>query len=86
MDELRQSARRFELRTADLEFGSVLLNCAILNLSPSGIRVCVPVFHEVPERVTVRFGDGSARAARRCWRRGGDIGFEFLDTRIETGI
>ena len=86
MDELRLSARRFEIRTADLEFGRILVNCAILNMSPSGIRVCVPVYHEVPERVTIRFADGSARPARRRWRRGGDIGFEFLETGSATGV
>ena len=80
MDDLRLSGRRMEIRTADLEFGRTLVNCAILDLSASGIRVCVPLFHEVPDCVTVRFSDGSARPARRCWRRGGDIGFEFLDT------
>ncbi len=78
MVDSRRIRRRFAIKTADLEFGDVLLNCTILNMSPKGLKVCVPQFHCVPDRVMIRFGDGTSRPGRRRWRRGTDIGFEFL--------
>ena len=76
----RQSARPSTMKSADLEFGAVLLNCTILNMSPKGLQVCVPLFHQVPEKVTIHFGDGTKRIALQRWRRDTDIGFEFTES------
>lgn len=86
----RMSDRQAVLKTAKIVFRDCVLDCLVVDQSPSGARVRLAVSVPVPDRVTLHFPGGSAFEASRRWARGVEIGFEFVgsagwraDARIE---
>ena len=54
-----------------------IIDCIVVNTSPTGIRVRTAVAMPTPEWVTLEFPDGTAVHARRRWARGLEIGFDL---------
>ena len=81
-NEQRRDARSSVLKRAKITFGNpdqthAVIDCVLMNVSPSGARVRTAVATSVPEWVTLMFPDGASSRARRCWTQGNEIGFEM---------
>lgn len=79
--ERRRAPRGRTFKSGKLLFGAVTqmaVDCLIVESSDSGIRVETRVMVPVPERVTIRYFDGTERICRRRWARGLQIGLEFV--------
>lgn len=74
----RSSERRAVLKGAKLLFDDGVIDCLVLNLSKTGVRVRTAVTVAVPEQVRVRFSDGATYPARRRWVAGLEAGFLFV--------
>ena len=57
--------------------GDSIIDCIVVNTSPTGVRVRTSVFTPVPEWVTLEFPDGTAVRAGRRWARGLEMGFDL---------
>ena len=57
--------------------GLSIIDCIVVNTSPTGVRVRTSVFTPVPEWVTLEFPDGTAIRAGRRWARGLEMGFDL---------
>jgi hypothetical protein len=51
--------------------------CVVVDLSEGGAQVDFAIPVPLPERVTLRTGDGEVFPARRRWMKGTRTGFEF---------
>jgi hypothetical protein len=76
-----------ERRTADRhglfalavdEFGFESIRGLILDISSTGVRICIPSLAEVPEVVTLQLPNGVVHTACCRWRSGDEAGFVFL--------
>jgi len=56
------------------------IDCAILNIAPTGACVLVPDRTDVPDLFDLRIDpDEAVRRCRVVWRDGAKVGFEFVD-------
>lgn len=78
-DNKRQAKRETVLKAAKIVFGDSIIDCVVQNVSARGARIRTAVMVQVPDRVTLRFNDGTSSPALRRWARGNQIGFEFDD-------
>ena len=75
----RRAANRHDLfAVAVVEFGFESVRGLILDISATGVRICLPSLAAVPEVVTLKLPNGNARTACCRWRRGDEAGFVFL--------
>ena len=86
MTENRNSDRELILRTGRITCtsGPDPIDCAILNISPTGACVLLPLGSSVPEvfHLTIDREDGS-RCCKRIWQRGSRMGLKFIVERDE---
>ncbi len=54
-----------------------IIDCIVVNTSPTGIRLRTSVAVPTPEWVTLAFPDGTEVHARRRWARGLEMGFDL---------
>ena len=77
-----QSARGVDrvnvLKRAKLVFSGAILDCAVLDLSPSGARLSLGVPVRFSGNFALHMPGGSVYAARLCWARGREVGLEFI--------
>lgn len=77
-------ARRLDrsrlIKPAQIAFGGSVLDCALLDTSPGGVRVHVLAHVEVHEVATLRLRNGESWTVQRRWQRGAQVGFEFVGT------
>jgi hypothetical protein len=80
-EEMRGSKRVLTTKSGRLAYGGLspgLVNCKILDLSETGMRVeTSAALSPAPEFVSVEFCEIYCRA-RLCWVRGKEIGLEFI--------
>ncbi len=58
-------------------FANSVVDCLVLDVSPTGVRVSTEAFMPFPEEVTLEFRTGGVWSAQRRWQRGMETGFEF---------
>ncbi len=80
-------ARRTSRRARDLdawiraEGSFAAQKCRVLDISQTGVRLAVADAYKIPTRFSLLFSkDSIGRQARIKWRRGTQIGAEFLTT------
>jgi hypothetical protein len=78
MLDWRRVWRLAMIRRARVVFERASLSCALLDLSPVGARVRLPETADLPGTVLLYLPDEITRAAWVRWRRGLQVGFEFL--------
>jgi len=83
--EKRQVSRMGVLKRAKILLGEPgraesVIDCVVVNTSPTGIRVRTAIIAPTPEWVTLEFPDGTAVRARRIWARGLEMGFDLAVT------
>jgi hypothetical protein len=63
----------------DLGEGTERLNCVVKNLSNGGARIAC--HEELPDQFILRLtpGRGRPRSCRVAWRRGEEVGVQFVD-------
>jgi len=76
-DEKRDGGRQAVLKTAKIQWGNAVVDCLVLELSDSGVRVSMSVPMEIPEQVIIHLRGGAVRQGTRRWSLGTEIGFEF---------
>ena len=80
--EHRREPRASVLKRAKITFGNPdqtnsVIDCVVMNISLTGVKVRTTVTANIPEWVTLVFPDGATRRACRRWTQGAEIGFEF---------
>ena len=65
-------------KAAQIVFGRLVLDCALLDASRSGGQVRLLAAVEVPEIAALRLPGGESWTVRRQWQRGAQVGFEFV--------
>ena len=80
--EKRQDPRMGVLKRVKMLLGESgradpIIDCIVVNTSPTGIRVRTSVTVPAPEWVTLAFPDGTEVHARRRWARGLEMGFDL---------
>ena len=65
-------------KPAQIVFGGLVLDCALLDASRVGAQVRLLEAAEVPEIATLRLPGGESWTVRRRWQRGAQVGFEFV--------
>ena len=73
----RQTLRQPVLKAAKVRFGDAVVDCLVLDLSQSGLRVSTEAFMPFPDEVTIELRSGGMWRAVRRWQRGMETGFEF---------
>ena len=77
-----QPARRAErenvLKRAKLVFGGAILDCTVMDLSPSGVRLSLGAPARLSGEFALHMPGGSVYAARLRWTRGREVGLEFI--------
>jgi hypothetical protein len=79
-DDKRSSMRQFVLRGAKIVFNQSVIDCQVVSVSETGVRVRTGAIMPVPEKVTLWFSGGAAFSAVRRWTRGMEIGFSLEGT------
>ncbi len=78
---MRHTKRVLTEKTGRLAYGGVqpgLINCRILDLSETGVRIETFVLLDpLPEFFSLEFCDVYCRV-RRCWAKDHEIGLEFI--------
>lgn len=81
-EERRRSPRRRLYRAAKIKVGVGILahDCILIDISESGVQLHIPGFDVPDEFVLLLSGDGVVREStyRVVWRRGHDVGAEFV--------
>jgi hypothetical protein len=67
-------------RAAQVAFRGAVLDCVLLDASPSGARVFLKAPGDVPDLVTLRLPGGESRPVRCRWQVGLLVGFEVVGT------
>jgi len=82
--ERRQARRNPVIKTAKLIFtaAGTVHNCLVLDESPGGVLVDLGVMIQVPDDVTIQFGNGATFLARRRWTAGTKSGLNFTGAQI----
>jgi hypothetical protein len=65
-------------RPAHIVVDDAVLDCVLVDVSPSGAQVCLVAWAELPDRATLLLPNAGSRPMRRCWQQGSFIGFEVL--------
>lgn len=73
----REAVRQGVLKAAKLVTGNSVVDCLVLNISASGVRVQLSAMMVLPERMTLCFRGGAAFACERRWARALEVGLEF---------
>ena len=73
----RQAPRQPVLKLAKILFQGSAVDCLVLDISASGMRVSTQTMFHFPEHVRIELASGAVHAAVRCWQRGLETGFEF---------
>ena len=76
-DRKRQTHRQPMLRVAKILMEISVVDCLVLDMSASGVRVSTPTMFVFPEAVRIELKSGAVYGATRCWQRGLETGFEF---------
>lgn len=73
----RTTSRQPVLRTARVRWSHSAVDCLVLDLSATGMRISNDTIMPYPETVTVELRTGGSWEAVRRWQRGMETGFEF---------
>jgi hypothetical protein len=76
----RSSIRQFVLKSAKIVFNQSVVDCLVVSVSETGVRVRTAAMMPIPEKVTLRFAGGAVFSAERRWARGMEIGFALDGT------
>jgi hypothetical protein len=76
-DSKRLAARETVLKSGQIVFRDIVIDCVILDISGEGARVRTAVMVPIPEQVTLRLRGGAVLPAVRRWARGTEIGLAF---------
>ena len=76
-EEKRATDRVTVLKAAKIEWGNSVVDCLVLEQSPTGVRVSMATPMDVPKQVTVHLRGGAVRQATLRWAFGTEVGFEF---------
>ncbi len=82
--ERRGSRRKPVIKSAKLivnQAGSII-NCFVLDESAGGVQVDLGAMLELPDDLTIQFGNGATYLARRCWSSGTRIGLKFTSAQL----
>ena len=74
----QRSAWRRATKPAQIAFGGVVLDCALLDASRGGAQVRLLEAAEVPETATLKLLGGETWTVRRQWQRGAQVGFKVI--------
>jgi hypothetical protein len=76
--ELRRREKRYRvIKRAKIVFGSLVIDCIVLNISKNGACVKTLVEVAVPEHVVLSFPNGGAFRAHRRWSKDHEVGFSL---------
>ena len=73
----RAGSRQPVLKTAKLHVGSGVVDCLVLDTSPTGVRVSTEGLVKLPAEVVVELRSGGMFKAICRWQRGIESGLEF---------
>jgi hypothetical protein len=73
-DDKRLALRQTVFKSAKIVFGQSVIDCLVLDISETGVRVRTAAIMPVPERVTLEFSGGAVFSAVRRWARGLELG------------
>ena len=76
----QRSAWRRATEAAQVAFGGLVLDCALLDAPLGGVRVRLLEAAQVPEMATLRLPGGESWTVRRQWQRGAQVGFRVVGT------
>lgn len=84
MEKISLNERRRQTRGRMITGGTLMrkaasIRCLVLDVSSTGARVQLLAPQPAPETVLLHLPGGDIRAARRCWQRGDEAGYEFLE-------
>ena len=79
-DDRRATIRQFVIKGAKIVFNQSVVDCLVVSVSESGVRVRTGSVIPVPEKVTLMFSGGAAFSATQRWARGMEIGFSLDGT------
>ncbi len=78
-NEARRSDRSRMVKLAQVAFGGSVLDCALLDVSRGGARVCLLAAAAVPEIATLTLRGGESWTVRRRWQQGAQVGFSVIE-------
>ena len=81
----RRLPRERILQRAEILIGNGVHACILLDLTPRGARLELPVTLIVPDRFTLRFADGRQAVCERRWAVGRRVGVEILHAEALAG-
>ena len=89
--ERRRAPRKKVLKGVKVVYndGHCILDCMVVNLSPTGACLDLPTYVPLPETVILRFDDGHEHLAQVVWSTSTRLGVRFLnrpETRDETPV
>lgn len=67
------------LRAAKVLWRGSVVDCLVLDISPSGLRVSTETVVPFPPEVTIEMRTGGRWTAARRWQKGVETGFELLN-------
>jgi hypothetical protein len=79
-DDKRFAARQTVFKSAKIVFGRAVVDCLVVNVSETGVRVRIAAIMTIPERVTIEFSGGAVFSAVQRWARGFELGFSLEGT------
>ena len=66
------------LKSAKILYAGSAVDCLVLDLSETGLRISTDAFMPFPDEVTVELRSGGQWAAHLRWQRGLESGFELV--------
>lgn len=76
-NDKRLALRQTVFKSAKIVFGQSAIDCLVVNVSETGVRLRTAAIMPVPERVTLEFSGGAVFSAVRRWARGMELGFSL---------
>jgi hypothetical protein len=76
----RSSIRQFVLKGAKIVFNQSVVDCLVVSVSETGVRVRTGAIMPIPDKVTLWFNGGAVFSAERRWTRDTEIGFALDGT------
>ncbi len=79
--ELRRHKRSTTLKSGNIVFrdGACVVPCRIKDISVSGARLELRLWHELPDQFKLAVPMGETRECQVVWRKNLEIGVSFLD-------